>query len=178
MNQLEGRQRLQILYQAGITSPKELQIRTGMPRSTIFDNLRKIRAGESLEHGKGAGRPPLCNANDRRRLAQLALTHPHASAVEIGRMAVAKGGPALAERTIQSYLIASGIEKLRPKQTLDLTDAQKQKRVEFCEAHINDDFSKTFFQTRRESRRVATRPHCGPQGNDAKFLLRSSKNRS
>ena len=144
MAQLEARKRLQILYQSGITSPKELQLRTGIPRTTLFDNLKKIKEGESLEHLKGAGRPPLCDTNDRRRLVGLALQHPHSSAVEIGRLAIEKGGPVLAERTIQRYLKSSGIYKLVPKPTLALTEEHKRKRVEFSDAHYLDDFTKTF----------------------------------
>ena len=55
MSQFEARKRLQILYQAGIISPTKLHIRTGLRRSTIYDTLKKIKAGIPIEHAKGEG---------------------------------------------------------------------------------------------------------------------------
>ena len=145
MSQLELRKRLQHLYEAGITSPTQLHNLTGAARGTVYSVIGKLHAGDALEHSKEAGRPPLCDANDRRRLAQLAMSHPRAAAMEIGRMAEARGGPTLSVRTVRNYLHNSGILKLVPKPAPALTAEHKRKRVLFCDAHLRDDFTKTAF---------------------------------
>ncbi len=132
MAQLEARKRLHILYEAGITSPGELINRTGISRATVYRTLEKIQAGDSLEHKSGAGRPPICDVNDTRRLVGFALHHPLSSAKEIGQMAVDRGGPSLSVRSVQNYLQNSGIVKVVPKPTIALTPEHKQKTSSFC----------------------------------------------
>ena len=104
-----------------------------------------------MEHAKGGGRPPLLDTDGKRRLVGLALQHPFSSAKDIGRLAVSKGSPQVSTRTVQNYLHNSGIFKLVPKPVVALTDAQKQKRVDFCDAHILDNCLKTFLLTSQVS---------------------------
>ena len=76
MAKLEDRNRLKILYEARITKAADLIAKTWIPQSTIYDIINRIKNSESIEHQKGAGRPPKTDANDRRRIVQLALRHP------------------------------------------------------------------------------------------------------
>ncbi len=144
MAQLKNRERLQHLYEAGITSPTELNRITGMSRSTIYRTIEKIDADGVVDRSIGSGRQPLCDVNDRRRLVGLALQHPYASSKVIGQMNIDRGGPPIAPRTVRNYLHDSGLIKITAKPTILLTDEHKRKRVEFADAHHTDDFSSTF----------------------------------
>jgi transposase len=141
----ENRKRLEFLYTCGYTSGVALCKITGIPKSTVYDVLARIRAGEDMEHQPGAGRPRSLDANNRRRLCQLALKNPMLSAAAIRDKAVLRGCPSVSARTVQRSLSGSGIFKLVPKPVLALTPEQKRKRVLFCDEHLMDDFSKTFF---------------------------------
>jgi hypothetical protein len=66
-----------------------------------------------------------------------------------------------------------------PKPALALTPEQKTKRVLFCDAHLTDDFSKTFFtdessfllERRRCPRWSATQPLCIPTSKFSKSVM-------
>lgn len=144
MAQEENRKRLQYLFNRGYTSGVALCEITGIPKSTVYDVLARIRAGGDMDHHPGAGRPLSLDVNNRRRLAQLALKHPLLPASAIRDRAVLRGCPSVSARTVQRSLSRSGIFKMVPKPALALTPEQKAKRVLFCDAHLMDDFSKTF----------------------------------
>lgn len=145
MAQLEARQRLQYLHSRGITSASELHRISGVPLRTVYNVLHRIESGVAMEHHQVAGRPSLLSTNDKRRIAQLALTHPLLSASEIRDIAVQSGTAAVSVRTVQRQLKASGIVKMVPKNALPLTPQQKKQRLLFCQEHLHDDWSTTFF---------------------------------
>jgi transposase len=72
--QSDNRNRLLVLYECGIKSAKKLHQFTGIPLSTIYDHLKRFQTGKGSKRKVGSGRPPKLNANDRRRVAQLANT--------------------------------------------------------------------------------------------------------
>ena len=91
------------------------------------------------------GRKPIANGNERRKLCQIALKNPLKPANFLKTQLEYRGDPTLSVRSVQRYLHESGIVKLLPKPVLDLTPVQKQKRIDFCDQHMNDDFTTTFF---------------------------------
>lgn len=144
MTQEESRFRLQYLYHQGYTSASALQEITGIPKSTVYDVISRIRQGQDMHHQRGAGRPRSLDANNRRRIAQIALKNPLLSAADIRLKAELRGCPHVSDRTVRRSLSCSGIVKLVPKPALALTVEQKRQRVLFCDAHLMDDFSTTF----------------------------------
>ncbi len=145
MTQTDLQNRLQTLYNCGISNPTTLQVQSGASRRSVFRYLKLLKSGKELTVQPRSGRPPLCDVNGRRRLTQIALQNPLKSAQQIQLRAEELGGPPLSERTVRRYLKKSGILKLVPKQALALTAEHKRKRVLFCDQHANDDFSSTFF---------------------------------
>lgn len=140
-----NRERLRVLYESGIRSASTLQQLTKIPLRTIYDNLKRFEAGRSSERAGGDGRPRILKIEDRRRIAQLAVHHPTWSAAKIGKEAVKRGTPNVSAKTIRRTLQGQGFVKLVPKQVPLLTPSMKQKRVEWCRQHLNDDFDTTIF---------------------------------
>jgi transposase len=87
------------LYEYGIKSAKKLHQLTGIPLSTIYDHLKQF---QTVKAGKvGSGRPPKLNANDRRRVAQLANFHEKWSATRmVAQKANVKGSTLVSRQTI------------------------------------------------------------------------------
>jgi transposase len=145
MSELDNRKRLYNLMEAGITSARELHERTGIPLSTVYDAKNRFTSGESCERRSGSGRPPLLDANDRRRVAQLARWHPKWSAARIGAAAQENGMVPASTRTVQRALKDIGYVKLVPKKTPFLTAAHKEARVNWCRQFLEDDMKDVFF---------------------------------
>ena len=124
---------------------QELHSISGVPLRTVYRVLHRIESGQDMQHRSGAGRPSVLTSNDKRRICRLALAHPLYSASEITDAAVQAGTPSVSVRTIQRQLKASGLVKLPPKHVLPLTKAHKQARIAFCQQHLYDDWSTTFF---------------------------------
>ena len=144
MAQIRAREHLAFLYRRGFTSASDLHRISGAPLRTVYNVLHRIKAGVPMEHASGAGRPGHLNANDKRRITQLALRHPLKSAKWIRDRAVEAGTNVVSVRTIQRHLKAGGIIKMVPKDSLPLTPQQKVQRLLFCKEHLHDDWSTTF----------------------------------
>ncbi len=80
--QSHDRNRLLVLYECGIKWAKKL-INWLIPLSTIYDHLKRFQTGKGKARKVGWGRPPKLNANDRRRVTQLANFHEKWSATRI-----------------------------------------------------------------------------------------------
>ena len=124
-----NRERLLVLYQAGVHIPKVLHQITNIPLRTIYNNLPRVKQQGRSGRMPGGGRPPSLDANNRRRVSSLAHSHPLWSAQNIANKVVESGGPLVCSRTIQRYLKAVGYLKLMPKKIPDLTPIHKEKRV-------------------------------------------------
>ena len=83
MAELDRRKRLLNLYENGVTSAQKLGEITDIPISTVYDNLRRFREGRSEIRCPGSGRKPIFDANDRRRVTQLAVSHPNGQQIKL-----------------------------------------------------------------------------------------------
>ena len=99
---------LQELWNKGHRTASSLMELTGYPRATMFRTLKKLREGVSLEIKKGSGRKPLLDANDRRRLLQLARHNDTSSSSDLAAEMVKRGSPAVSSRSIRRYLNEAG----------------------------------------------------------------------
>ncbi len=143
--QQKSRERLQVLFEAGIVEAKKLHQKTKISLSTIYDVLAKLKRGEGIERSPGSGRPLKLQPNDLRRITQFAHHHDKWSAQRIVYQAYLRGSPKVSSRTIQRYLKERGYVKIVPKQVFLLTEEHKQKRLEFCYRYRNFDWTKCVF---------------------------------
>ncbi len=75
----------------------------------------------------------------------MALAHPKWSAAELGKLATERGSPEVYTRTVRRALNRSGLKKFAPKPAPILTQAHKEKRVNWCLANQSRDWSRVIF---------------------------------
>lgn len=137
---------LQEVYHRGETDIGNLMRLSGMPKSTLYRNLGKLEAGNSLERAPGSGRPRKIQIPRHKQiLNQLALQHPAWPANRLAMEAHQRGVPLVSPDTVLRSLKSSGILKLVPKKVPKLTPAQKEARVDFCRAYLDFDFQHVCF---------------------------------
>ena len=120
---------LQHLYDSGIYSAKELDKITKVPLRAIQRDLAKLRKGLTLQQEKGAGRPNILKANDKRRVIQLAQKDDMRSSSDIRKIIEDGKGPSVNSRTIRRCLNEAGYYCLIPKKVPGLTPNQIKKRL-------------------------------------------------
>ncbi|CAG8738106.1 19570_t:CDS:2, partial [Racocetra persica] len=86
-----------------------------IPRSTIYDNIKRLKVRGNVDHARGNAAYLSSIGND------------------------------VSYRTIGRYLAIIGYVKNVPRKTSMLTNDQKRKRVEWAQAHLNDNWNRTFF---------------------------------
>ena len=136
---------LRELYNNGHQERKALIKMTGYPPRTVDRILKKLREGESLERKVGSGKPALLNSNHRRSLVQLARKNDMLSSSELRKKMIEKGYPAVAPRTIRSYLNRSGYFSLAPKAEPLLKPHHKADRVIWCQQHQKTRWNRWIF---------------------------------
>ncbi|MCG8430148.1 MAG: transposase, partial [Candidatus Omnitrophica bacterium] len=124
---------LQYLYENVSKDVGFLRASTSLSRATVYRTISKISAGESIEHGTGAGRPQIYNPNDRRRLAQLALRNRTESARKLGMLMQLKGSPAASDRTVRRHLNNMQYWSLLPKPVPMLSAENMETRVKWAQ---------------------------------------------
>ena len=85
---------------------------------TLYQNLTKLREGQTLERRPGSGRPKTFWGENKRSLTLLARNNPEFSAKDLKQAVASEGGPSASIRTIQRSLRDSGYTKKRAKKTL------------------------------------------------------------
>ena len=145
MAKIEAKFGLLALYEAGCKSVHKLRKISGLPRSTIYRLIARFQAAGSFQRKPGSGRPRKLEANDRRRLAQLASVHPNWSAKQLGDRAAALASARVSEWTVRRSLKESGILKKVPTKIPLMTEEHKRKRREWCQKNRHTDFSNCMF---------------------------------
>ena len=139
------RDTLYYLFKNGLKDPKKLANLTGYSMDNVYKNIKKFNQGEDPQRKKGSGGQYKISSNDPRRLTQLALNHPKWSSARLKGEMAKRGSPAVSRRTIGGNLIASGLRKLPPKITTNLSPLHMQNRVIWCRKNLNRDWSKVVF---------------------------------
>ncbi len=132
------------LWNNGIHNAKELHKLTDIPLPTIYRKIKKIKKNGSLKHAGGNGRPKKINANSSRALCQY-IRHDTSLSTRTLARKLENLGTQVSYRTIGRHLASIGYLKKLPKATPMLTEAHKQKRIEWARNHINDQWEKTIF---------------------------------
>ncbi|RWR98829.1 hypothetical protein B4U79_17110 [Dinothrombium tinctorium] len=140
-----NRNRILIYYEDGIREPNKIHRMTGIPLRTCQRICGRIRRGEDLQRRRGSGAKPKFQANDLRRIQQLALKNPKWSSARIGELAALRGSPKVHATTIWRNLVAKGYLKWIPKPIPMLKPEHKTKRVAWCEANRNRDWNNVVF---------------------------------
>ena len=145
MSEFDNRNRLHYLYSDGITNARQLHNLTGIPLSTVYDNLKKFSAGGDASRRLGSGRQPIYDVNNRRCIAQLALVHPIWSAKQLGMEVARRGGPLASQWTVRWTLHEIGYWKSVPRKVSLMIDVHKANRLAWCNTHIDHDFDNVIF---------------------------------
>ena len=142
---LEARKTLLWLWDAGNHDHKNLANITGIPLATVYRTIAKIKNGQGVERRSGSGRPHKLKPDDRRRITQLANHHPMMNCATIAEEVAKRGSPSVSRWTIGRSLRRSGYLKWLPQVVPNMTPQHMQKRVEWCQANLNSDWSKVIF---------------------------------
>jgi hypothetical protein len=144
-NEFDRRLRLENLYESGITNPRKLSDLTNIHLSNVYRNIKKIEEGKGIERQPGSGRPRILQANDRRRVYQIAKKNPYMSATKISFKAASLGSPKVSNMTILRTLNEQKVFKFVPKKVASLTERNIEKRIIWCQKYKNFDWTKVVF---------------------------------
>jgi transposase len=136
----EQRKTILHFWKKNIRSARKIHTLTKIPIRTIYYNLKKFNTG-NVEHKKGAGRPTVITAWMSNKIQQYIKKEPTISV----RNLVIKMGKRVSRATIARHLKSLGYKYNTPTETPMLTDLHKEKRVEWAEKHLNDNWDHTFF---------------------------------
>ena len=118
---------------------------TGIPRRTIYDNLKKFKLHGNLTRKEGSVRRTKFNTNDSRRLSLLVKYQNTATASDHQMKMVDRGSLEVTSRTTRNYLHKSGINFMVPKSIPFLTQQHKENRVTWCEQHMRTKWNRWIF---------------------------------
>jgi transposase len=142
------RQTLLQLWSNGERDIHELERITKLNIRTIYRYIKKIQETGTIEHAGNNGRQKKITAGISRALGQFIRRD---SAISLRTMAtkLIKTGINISYRTIARHLHETGYKKSLPLKVPMLTDAHKQKRILWAQEHLNDNWNRTFFRTKR-----------------------------
>ena len=101
-------------------------------RRCAYENIKRIERGDSVESKPKCGRPRKFRKKDFQRLSQFAIRNPVSNAQDLADRCRLKDSPAVCRRTILNYLKRMQFVKRMPIKKVELTDAQKRARLEWC----------------------------------------------
>jgi len=142
--QERNRQAIQQLWDQDIQNAAEIQKRTGISSSTVYDNINKLKQSGTIQHIKGSGRPRKIEANASRALAQYIRRDSSISTRTLATR-LSSSIVDVSYRTIGRHLLRIGYQKSLPRATSMLTDDHKRQRVEWAQNYLNDDWENTLF---------------------------------
>ena len=126
---------LQHLFNVGYKDAKVLAKMTSTPLSTVRRDLEKLRRGQTLNRKKGSGRPFKLNADEKRRLIQLARRDDLRTSRDIQIEMMKRGSNRVCPRTVRNYLNRAGYYSMVPKLRPMITMNHKVKRLKWCQDH-------------------------------------------
>jgi len=131
-------------WNIGIRTAKEIYEATKIPMRTIYNNLKKLEEAGNLDQKKGAGRPKKITPHFARSIGQTIRQDPTISLRSLETKLAVKGLE-VSYVSIAAHLANLGYNKKLPQATPMLTEAHKQRRVEWAQKHLEDNWNKTLF---------------------------------
>jgi transposase len=138
------RQTILQLWNEGICKGTEIHRITKIPLSTIYDNIKKINNVKTVSRKKGSGRPRKITGKFSKSLGQ-SIRRNNSIPTRTLAKKLGQQGLEVCFSTVSRHLTTLGYKKILPRATPMLTAVHKQKRVEWAQRHINDDWNKTLF---------------------------------
>jgi len=136
---------LQYLFKKGHENIKFLLNMSGIPRRTIYNNLKKFKLHGNLIGKEESGIRTKFNTNDRRRLSLLVKYQNTATASDLRMKMVDRGSPEVTSRTTRNYLHKSGFNLIVPKSISFLTPQHEENRIAWCEQHMRTRWNRWIF---------------------------------
>ena len=137
-------QAIQQLWDQGIRNAAEIQKRTGISSSTVYDNIKKLKQSGTIQHIEGSGCPRKIEANASRALAQYIQRDSSISTRTLATR-LSSSIVDISYRTVGRYLVRSGYRKSLPRAMPMLTDNHKHRHVKWAQNHFNDDWENMLF---------------------------------
>jgi transposase len=131
-------------YNNGTTNAAEIHSLTKIPLRTVQRNLKKIKNTGEIKRKSGSGRPKKITPTASRVVAQYIRRKPTISAGAIAAR-LEDIGVDVSRSTVSRHLGDHGYRNALPLRTPMLTQAHKQKRVEWAQNHKDDNWNKTLF---------------------------------
>ena len=135
------RQTILQLWIESVRKGTEINRITNIPLSTIYDNIKKIKENNTVSRKQGSGRPRKITGKFSNTLGQTIRRNKSIPTRTLAKKLCQKGLE-VSHVTVSRHLTMYGYKKSLPRATPMLTDAHKQKRIEWAQQHINDDWSK------------------------------------
>ncbi len=133
------------LYDNGERSPRVLSSKTGLSKSTVNYQLAKLKKTGSLRHRVGNGRPRAITSSMSRSIGQQVRYNKSATAKEVSINLEEKFNCAISSRTVANWFHEHDYQNVLPQQTPMLTESHRQKRMEWCRAHLNQNWNNVIF---------------------------------
>ncbi len=105
---LNKKKLLMSLYFSGERSPKALAMKTGLNKSTINFQLKKLKKNGNLDHRGGNGRPCAITSSMSRSIAQQVHYNKERTTVEIARNLQNKFQKPVGNSTIKRWFKKNG----------------------------------------------------------------------
>ena len=134
------------LWNAGVRNAKTLHELTSVPLSTIYDYLKKLKMGYSLDPLPRSGRPRKLTPKKRRHLGQLISQNKYSTCPEL-KNTLNQLHPNLnvSSRTVLNELHNLKYRCTIPKTIPFLTTIHKQNRVEWAIRHQDQNWKQVVF---------------------------------
>lgn len=145
LTELDKRKFLHHLWSNGKYKQRVLAEMVGMDISNVQRNIKKFKEDQGPQRIPGSGMSPKLDATDVVILCELAMENKFLSNEQLGEMITRYGCPKVHRTTIGNVLRSQGIRRIKPRRTSLLTSEHKKKRLEWCLANVDTDWSNMWF---------------------------------
>ena len=145
MKELQQRDLIQKLFQAGITKAPAISTRTDIPISTVYRIISKLRKNDGIERKKGSGKSRKLMSNDGRALVQLAIQNRKMSVRNLTSKFNLTRRKNLSHETVRKELLRRGYNRKLARRIPLLTEKHRQQRVSWAKDNKRTDWEKVVF---------------------------------
>ena len=138
------RQTILHFWENGIQNASKIHSLTKIPLKTIYRNLKKIKDTGDIKRKHGSGRIKKITPSASRAIGQYIRREPSISARSVA-VKLEDIGVDVSRSTVSRHLTGLGYKNALPLCTPMLTPVHKQKRVEWAQKHLNDNWNRTLF---------------------------------
>ena len=139
------RERLALFIQEGERNTNRLSRLTGLSPRSVRRIKKILGSVGSVARKPGSGSQRRLGANDRRRLAQLAVRNDRLSNRRLATKMQDKGSPLVSPSTISRELKRMGFKRRTARSRPLLTQRHKDARLAWCLENKNRDFDNVIF---------------------------------